>query len=105
MTSLAGPNINFWTNHEGAPALFKRTCSSVGSYDLGNNTIGSSPAMNSFNGTGNDNVMALYYTPTMGNNSQVIKNYLGTALTPSVAYRLSFMVANPTSTATGYNNP
>jgi hypothetical protein len=106
MTSTSGPMVNCWEIHEGSPVVLTRSCSSSGgSYNLGSNTIGSAPTiMNSFNGIGNNRVIALNYSNSNPNNTQVIKTNLGTPLISGNAYRLSFMVANVSSTLSQNNS-
>ncbi len=105
MTSTSGPMVNCWEIHEGSPVVLTRSCSSSGSYNLGSNTIGSAPTiMNSFNGVGNNRVIALNYSNSNPNNTQVIKTNLGTPLISGNAYRLSFMVANVSSTLSQNNS-
>jgi hypothetical protein len=109
---LLGPDlipnaISCWEAYEGAPAVFTRSCTSSGSnYNLGINTIGSSPyIINSFNGAGNDRVLGLTYSTSNPLSTQALKNNLGSALVPTTAYKLSFMVNNPAGTINSSNAP
>jgi hypothetical protein len=104
--STANPIINCWKNHDGNPSVISRTCTSAGNiFNLGVNTLGSGPAiMNSFNGSPNDHVVALHHSPSNGFFTQSIKSNLSSPLQALSAYKISFMVANVTSTATGYND-
>jgi hypothetical protein len=105
-SSLPSAALSCWENYEGLPALLTRSCTSGTDYNLGISTLGSFPyVVNSFNGNGNDRVVALRYTQNMGANSQAMKNNLSQPLIPNSQYRINFMALNATSTLTGYNNP
>jgi hypothetical protein len=104
MSMQTGPIISCWENQVGNPAVLSRSCTSGSVYNLNVNTVGSAPyVMNSFNGTGNDRVVALHYSPINIGNTQAIKNNLSSALVPNSIYKISLMVANVTSSLTGNN--
>jgi|GEM_PF-1969336 len=106
VTDMIPTAISCWENYEGTPGVFSNGCgSSGGNYQLGNNTIGSSPLIiNSFNGSGNNRVIGLSYThPNTG--TQAMKNNLSTPLVNGTTYLLSFLVYNPASTVNVGSSP
>ncbi len=105
--NMPNNSLSCWEPFEGNPSVLTKSCTSLSNnYNLGVNTLGSSPyVMNSFNGQGNNSVIALRYLQVNGANSEVLKNSLSSPLVPNQAYRLSFMYANATGTGIGFNNP
>jgi hypothetical protein len=105
-SNLSNQFLKCWEPLEGNPAVYTRSCTTNSIYNLDVNTIGTTPyVLNSFNGAGNDKVVALRYSTANGNNTQAIKNNLGQPLVPGTTYQLSFMICNATSTTTGFNDP
>ncbi|MEI6021927.1 MAG: hypothetical protein WCR21_12430, partial [Bacteroidota bacterium] len=98
INSFTGAIISCWDNHNGNASLISRNCSTGNSYNLNSNTIGTFPlVVNSFNGTGNDKVVALKYSTLSPNGNQIIKNNISAPLVPGNSYRFSMIVQNPLS--------
>ena len=94
--NLPATALNCWAPAEGDPAVFTRLCTANTTFELGVNTLGASPAAESFNGSPNNTVMGLNYVYG-STGTESLKNYLSAPLVPGISYDLSFMVLNPVS--------
>jgi hypothetical protein len=105
MTGTNAVNIACWARQQGTPVVITRSCTTGFIYDLAQNTIGSSPPVNSFSGIGNDKIVGLHLSYDGFNSKQadVIVNNLSTPLVPSNTYSFSFIAHNPTNAIPGNN--
>jgi hypothetical protein len=96
-----GPVVSCWSAYDGNPDLLARGCTtqqfgSTGPFNLGTNTYGTNPIIDSYNGTPNDHVAEIGAQPYMSPNpwAQAWKNNLSSSLIPGTTYEVSFWVFN-----------
>lgn len=84
--------LSCWDNYQPNPDLYTRGCTTGTLFNLGNNTRGTIPPIDSYNGFPNDRVVGILQIPNGAN--EVLKNNLSSPLIPGNSYQISFLVKN-----------
>ncbi len=91
---LGMSQLSCWDNYQPNPDLYTRSCTTGTLFELGANTRGTIPAIDSYNSSPNDRIVGIVYQPGVAN--EVLKNNLSSPLIPGNSYQISFLVKNYT---------